>query len=118
MKLLGKNGSDALTCLRKSIPGWDSRIEKDQFKQTVKEAPVLAGHGGDHTSEESKATLSNNVAKQGTSAEYLTARLKRDAPEIAARLERGEFKSVRAAAIEAGIVIIPSGLDTATGMLR
>ena len=91
------------------------QIKKDQFKQTVKEAPVLAEHGGDHTSEESKATLSNNVAvgngrpkdssfdnvkaKGGNDSTYLTARLKRDAPEIATRLERGEFKSVKEAPV-------------------
>ena len=69
MKLLGKKGSDALICLRKSIPDWDDRIERERMKQTVKEAPVLAEHGGDRKS-------------------------------------------------EAGIVIIPSALDTATGMLR
>ena len=113
MKLLGKKGSKALVCLRKAIPDWDDRIERERMKQTVKEAPVLAEHGGDHTSEEGKATLQRNVAKQGNNTEYLTARLKRDAPTIAARLERGEFRSVQAAAIEAGIVIVPSVLEQA-----
>ena len=41
-------------------------------------------------------------------APYLAARLKRDAPAIAARVERGEFRSIRAAAIEAGIVKVPT----------
>lgn len=36
--------------------------------------------------------------------EYLTARITRDHPTIAERLERGEFRSVRQAALEAGIV--------------
>jgi hypothetical protein len=40
----------------------------------------------------------------GTSAAYLAARLQRDFPEIAKGLAKGKFKSVRAAAIEAGIV--------------
>lgn len=44
----------------------------------------------------------------GTRAEYLAARIKRDAPEVAARVEAGEFKSIRAAAIEAGIVKVPT----------
>jgi hypothetical protein len=35
---------------------------------------------------------------------YLAARIKRDRPDIAERAEAGEFKSVRAAAIEAGII--------------
>jgi hypothetical protein len=51
----------------------------------------------------------------GNSATYLAARLKRDHPEIAARVERGEFKSIRAAATEAGIVKKP---DTLKQLLR
>lgn len=40
----------------------------------------------------------------GTSADYLTARIARDRPDILAALRRGEYKSVRQAAIAAGIV--------------
>jgi hypothetical protein len=40
----------------------------------------------------------------GNSGSYLLRRLARDHPVILARYERGEFKSVRAAAIEAGII--------------
>jgi len=47
-----------------------------------------------------------NPDKQGNSAAYLTARIKRDHPEILKRMIAGEFKSVRQAAIEAGIVKI------------
>ncbi len=47
----------------------------------------------------------------GTSAEYLVRRLKRDAPEIAERLARGEFPSARAAGIAAGIVKVPTPLE-------
>jgi len=43
--------------------------------------------------------------KRGTTgAAYLVARLRRDAPEVADALKRGEIKSARAAAIEAGII--------------
>ena len=112
MKLLGKKGSKALACLRKAIPDWDDRIERERMKQTVKEAPVLAGHGGDRKSEEGNQGRDSTL-KGRRDNEYLTSRLKRDAPEIATRLERGEFKSVRAAAIEAGIVIVPSVLEQA-----
>ena len=38
------------------------------------------------------------------SKDRLAARLKRDHPDIAARLANGEFKSIRAAALDAGIV--------------
>ena len=40
----------------------------------------------------------------GTSADYLTRRIARDYPDILARMKAGEFRSVRAAALEAGIV--------------
>ena len=35
---------------------------------------------------------------RSNSATYLQARLRRDAPEVAVALERGEFKSAKAAA--------------------
>jgi hypothetical protein len=47
----------------------------------------------------------------GTSADYLTARLKRDHDEIFQRLAAGGFDSVRQAAIAAGIVKVPSVLE-------
>lgn len=111
-KLL-QDDSKALACLRKAIPDWDERIEKERLKQTVKESPVLADHGGDRKSEEQNQGAINTLKRGSTNSTYLTARLKRDAPEIADRLERGEFKSVRAAAIEAGIVKAPDLLDQA-----
>lgn len=46
----------------------------------------------------------NGFQAGGTAASYLAARLKRDHPEIAHQLERGSFRSVRQAAIAAGIV--------------
>lgn len=46
----------------------------------------------------------NNVGQRGTSPEYVASRLKRDAPEIAEALARGEFPSARAAGIAAGFI--------------
>lgn len=40
----------------------------------------------------------------GRGSMYTATRLKRDHPDIAARVERGEFASIRAAGVEAGIV--------------
>ena len=40
----------------------------------------------------------------GTNAEYLTARIARDRPDILEEMKQGKYKSVRAAAIDAGIV--------------
>jgi len=56
--------------------------------------------------------LDNIQVSTGTSAARIVARLKRDAPDIAARLAAGEFRSARAAGIEAGIVKPESLLTT------
>jgi hypothetical protein len=48
---------------------------------------------------------------QGNSAEYLTARVARDRPDILKRMQPGEFPSFRKAAIEAGIVRVPTALE-------
>jgi hypothetical protein len=44
------------------------------------------------------------VEAKGNSRSYLLGRLARDAPEILERVKVGEFKSARAAAVEAGII--------------
>jgi hypothetical protein len=52
--------------------------------------------------------------KRGTNqASYLARRLMRDAPGVFARLEAGEFPSVRQAAIAAGIVRVPTAIEKA-----
>jgi hypothetical protein len=66
---------------------------------------VLGPHGGDRKSEKARENQgSNRTLNRGTIAEYLTARLARDRPDILERMKAGEFPSVRAAAREAGIV--------------
>jgi hypothetical protein len=58
----------------------------------------------------------------GTSATYLARRLKRDHAPIYDRLQAGEFPSVRAAALEAGIVrktiTVPMEVEGAARVLR
>lgn len=51
-------------------------------------------------------SVSNDKAssKGGNSADYLAAKLKRDHPDIASKIESGEYKSIHAAALDAGIV--------------
>lgn len=70
---------------------------------------------------------SDNITptQRGTGAEYLLRRLKRDRPDLVHRVAVGEIRSARAAAIEAGIVKVPTGLEvlrrawaTATGVER
>jgi hypothetical protein len=50
----------------------------------------------------------SNTTKLDRGASYLVRRLKRDAPDIAQALARGEYKSARAAGIAAGIVRVPT----------
>jgi hypothetical protein len=50
--------------------------------------------------------------KQGSNqTAYLLRRLARERPDLLTAYEAGRFKSVRAAAIEAGFVTPPTGLD-------
>jgi hypothetical protein len=46
----------------------------------------------------------SNVVQRGNNEEYVVRRLKRDAPDLAAALARGEFSSARAAGIAAGFI--------------
>jgi hypothetical protein len=61
----------------------------------------LASKAGDRRSPQAKENQADIVSmKHGNQAAYLQARLRRDAPEVADALERGEHHSVRAAASE------------------
>jgi hypothetical protein len=87
------------------VVGW---LEQEQPTGVVSLAEVEAAigeHGGDRRSAKAKEDQVDIInLKGGTQAAYLQARLRRDAPEVAEALERGEIKSARAAAIEAGII--------------
>jgi hypothetical protein len=74
---------------------------------TMKEAPVIRSSAG----RPPKGNGDNVTIKRGNSAEYLAGLLKRDHPDIAAAVERGEYRSIRAAAIAAGIVKLKTPLD-------
>jgi hypothetical protein len=54
----------------------------------------------------------------GDTSARLTARIARDAPEVLARMKAGEFKSVRKAAIAAGVLKPPSAAKLAARALR
>lgn len=83
-------------------------LNQEQRVEPVTKAEVeaaLGTHGGDRRSAQARENQADNISlKHGTQAAYLQARLRRDAPEVADALERGEHRSVRAAAIEAGII--------------
>jgi len=58
---------------------------------------ILRKHGRPTKEEQEKKDDNYNVLRLGTSAEYLTARIARDRPDILERMKQGEFRSVRAA---------------------
>jgi hypothetical protein len=68
----------------------------------------LRQHGGDHTSQKfrkGEQPYHDKVAPwYGTNRSYLLARLERDRPDILEAFQRGEYRSVKAAAIHAGFV--------------
>lgn len=71
---------------------------------------VNAGPGP--LTKEEKSNLSivkvSSDTSPGNGADYLTARIARDRPDILDRMKAGEFRSVRAAGIAAGIVRVPT----------
>ena len=70
------------------------------------EMPPLNPTGiNQYSKRENRIGYHDNVSSmRGTSEEYVVRRLKRDAPELAEALARGEFLSARAAGIAAGFV--------------
>lgn len=77
-------------------------------RPSAKEQAVTAVPMAEHrrpTNEERENKCSHRTFSRGEGdTEYLTARIARDRPDILARMKAGEFKSVRAAAREAGFV--------------
>ena len=63
---------------------------------TMRVAVPAGTHGGDRRSEKVDQGDHITLKDRGTAAGYLAARIKRDHPDIAARVEAGEFKSMRA----------------------
>ena len=57
------------------------------------EAPDEIGPGQGARADIADAFVNRTKLKQGTSGDYLATRLKRDFPDIAAAVGRGEFKS-------------------------
>ena len=106
-----KDGDRALAMVRTELAkehvDFDKQAKFDEMKLHGEREP-LAGHGGDHMPKQDNNVI---LPKQGNSASYLAARLARDFPKIAERLAAGEFRSVRAAAIAAGIITPPTPLE-------
>jgi hypothetical protein len=70
----------------------------ERLDPLIGSAPILNRQG------EKGKGYHDNVCQRGTSQEYVVCRLKREAPELAAALARGEFSSARAAGIAAGFI--------------
>lgn len=73
--------------------------------------PVLLDGPGPATQEEKAANDKQLITSRGPTADYLTARIARDRPDVLERMKAGEFPSVRQAGIAAGIVKVPTPLD-------
>lgn len=69
--------------------------------QARAEQPKELQANGKHASSDNYQRIGD---KAGTSADYLTARIARDRPDILDGMKTGKYRSVRAAAIDAGIV--------------
>jgi hypothetical protein len=107
-----KDGDRALALVRaeliKEHVDFDAVAKRDEMRLHGEREPA-AQHGGDHSTEQG-----DNVplkSHRGNSAVHLAARIKRERPDISERLANGEFRSVRAAAIEAGIITPPTALE-------
>jgi len=98
--LQAQNDGSAAKDLYWRIVRLDSNLDP-----SVGSVPRLSPLGANqHSSEKEGGRYHHNTLPRGTSEEYVVRRLKRDAPELAAALARGDFPSARAAGIAAGFV--------------
>lgn len=84
---------------------------KDVARRLRAEMPAMPAHG--EVGNGRVDNVNSTPSEGGNSATYLARRLKRDAPEIAAELADGKYRSTRQAAIAAGILSDPSPLEKA-----
>lgn len=119
------------------LDSWDALCQQeigitaDQAEKVLAAPPdatvgaVLGRHGGDRRSEAVKAEAEGkadqpserSLKKYGETREYLTARLDRDRPDIAAQVHAGKL-SARKGAILAGIIRELSPLEKAQSAFR
>lgn len=99
-------------------------LKTAQAAQAADAAPPLPTHtesakkqprteSGKMMPKTSKETVSSNSTNGSRGNDYLSRRIKRDAPEVFERMKAGEFRSVAAAAREAGIKKAPDMLGIA-----
>jgi hypothetical protein len=109
-KIPPENPYGSLDAMLKAEVGLPAREVRRQITTAKDRAKALEGkkirtHGGDRRSSEMVQgdIVTLNETGKGNAAEYLTRRIARDHPDLFERMKAGEFRSVRAAAIEAGI---------------
>ena len=102
------------------VRGWDGGKASTIHEAKAAEPQPARGEQG-----RGRPVRSDNVRpnSHGNGSSYIAARLARDHPDILERMKRGEFRSVRAAALEAGIVkpqktYTGSALERATKAVR
>lgn len=95
-------------------PPWGLGYEVQKIQEIIVERKI-AEHGGDRKSAEYKANQGDRVTlkPRGNSRDYLRARLERDHPFILKAFERGEYKTIKAAARAAGIVKVATNYEEA-----
>ncbi len=95
--------------IRKISPSWlrlrtiDALVNEGR-KKTAQEMAQTEPQINEQGRPEKGSDRTISPSSRGETAEYLVRRLKRDAPEVAEALARGDYKSARAAAVAAGIV--------------
>ncbi|NBS67336.1 hypothetical protein EBT31_00280 [bacterium] len=123
--LLGYQTFEELCIRRLSLSPEQVKAIKDAAPG-ISIAVALGSHGGDRKSGKAKAEadqvdviklIDPPSGKGGTSREYLTSRLDRDHPTIAAEVHAGTL-SARAGAIRAGIIRELSPLEKAQAAFR
>ena len=105
-----KDGPEALAIIRKEIPDYDERLAEDRRKHGAVKAVEnpLKEHGNGPGRGNKRDDNGNSFSMGSNKADYLLARLARDHPDILSDYELGRYKSVRAAAIAAGIIKVQS----------
>jgi hypothetical protein len=78
------------------------QIETEVMRRAEQIKPL--NPDGKHTSLDNCQGITAEQMGAGNSADYLTARIARDRPDILEAMKQGKYRSVRQAAIEAGIV--------------
>lgn len=100
---------EQVDAIKHAKPGTAVGAALTASQKTMAEAKPAGPKEGGRPSGKPSDALS--LPTGSTSSARLAARIKRDRPDIAARVEKGEFKSMRAAGIEAGIVKVKTALD-------